>query len=196
MITGDHVDTARAIGKMIGITGETLTGREVERLSDAELEKALEHVRGADQSDSRVDGNAEISASTGAGSDNQSDSNSDSSSGADAAMDDIGNKRGVTIFARVASEHKYRIIQALQRLGHTVAMTGDGVNDAPALHTADIGVAVGSGTDVAREASDFVLLNDSFANITGAIEEGRGIYENIQKSIMLLLSGNFGEVLI
>ncbi|MCB1320032.1 MAG: cation-translocating P-type ATPase, partial [Leptospiraceae bacterium] len=192
MITGDHVDTARAIGKMIGITGETLTGREVERLSDAELEKALEHVSGADQSDSRVNANAEISTSTGAGSDNQSDSNS----GADAATDDIGNKRGVTIFARVASEHKYRIIQALQRLGHTVAMTGDGVNDAPALHTADIGVAVGSGTDVAREASDFVLLNDSFANITGAIEEGRGIYENIQKSIMLLLSGNFGEVLI
>ncbi|MCB1325336.1 MAG: cation-translocating P-type ATPase [Spirochaetales bacterium] len=146
MITGDHADTARAVGEMVGIAGTALTGQEVATMSDAELEGAL--------------------------------------------------KGGASIFARVASEHKYRIVQALQRLGHTVAMTGDGINDAPALKVADIGVAVGSGTEVAREASDFVLLGDSFANITDAIEEGRGIYENIQKSIMLLLSGNFGEVLI
>ena len=100
------------------------------------------------------------------------------------------------IFARVVPQHKQRIVRGLQEKGHIVAMTGDGVNDAPALKKADIGIAIGSGTDVAHEAADFVLLDDSFISIVAGIEEGRGIYENIQKSIMLLLSGNLMEVLI
>ena len=105
-------------------------------------------------------------------------------------------RQDTNIFARVVPEHKLRIVQILQSDGHVVAMTGDGVNDAPALKHADIGVAVGSGTEVAKEAADFILLDDSFAHIVDAVEQGRGIYDNIQKSIMLLLSGNLGEVLI
>jgi len=146
MITGDYRETARSIGKEVGIEGEVLTGMELAALDDDELRERL--------------------------------------------------KNGTNIFARVIPEHKQRIVSILQDLGHTVAMTGDGVNDAPALKKANIGIAVGSGTDVAKEAADFVLLDDSFTHIVNAIEEGRGIYDNIQKSIMLLLSGNLGEVLI
>ncbi len=103
---------------------------------------------------------------------------------------------GANIFARVIPAHKQRLVTALQNRQHVVAMTGDGVNDAPALKQADIGIAVGSGTEVAKEASDLVLVDNSFANIVNAIEEGRGIYDNIQKSVMHLLSGNLSEVLI
>lgn len=100
------------------------------------------------------------------------------------------------IFARVIPEDKQRIVKLLQKEEHVVAMTGDGVNDAPALKKANIGVAIGTGTDVAKEASDFVLLDNSFSNIVNAVEEGRGTYDNIQKSITLLLSGNFSEILV
>jgi Ca2+-transporting ATPase len=146
MITGDYPATAKAIGAQVGITGEVVTGEQMDNMNEEKLLKVL--------------------------------------------------RNNTNIFARVSPEHKQRIIKALQYQGHVVAMTGDGVNDAPALKKANIGVAVGSGTDVAKEASDFVLLDDSFSNIANAVEEGRGIYDNIQKSIMLLLSGNLGEVLI
>lgn len=146
MITGDYKETAKAIGKEIGITGESLTGEEIDKMSEEQLRDKLND--------------------------------------------------NTNIFARVIPEHKQRIVSALQKEGNIVAMTGDGVNDAPALKKANIGIAVGSGTDVAKEAADFVLLDDSFANIVNAIEEGRGIYDNIQKVIIHLLSGNLSEVLI
>ncbi|MEN8140762.1 MAG: cation-translocating P-type ATPase [Thermodesulfobacteriota bacterium] len=146
MITGDYPATAAAVAATIGISGESMSGAEMDGLSDGELAAAL--------------------------------------------------ATGTNIFARVVPAHKQRIVTALQEQGHVVAMTGDGVNDAPALKQADIGVAVGSGTEVAKEAADFVLLKDSFSHIVDAVAEGRGIYDNIQKSIMLLLSGNLGEVLI
>ncbi len=104
--------------------------------------------------------------------------------------------RGISLFARVSPAHKVRIVKAFKEAGNTVAMTGDGVNDAPSLKAADIGVAMGkNGTDVAKNASDMILSDDNFSTIEKAIEEGRSIYENIKKSVIFLLSSNFGEII-
>lgn len=147
MITGDHVDTAYAIGRQLGIVDsrqQCMTGYELSQISEEELADRLAKVR---------------------------------------------------VFARVAPEQKVRIVTGLQQAGHIVAMTGDGVNDAPSLKKADIGIAMGAtGTDVAKQAADMILTDDNFATIEKAIEEGRGVYENIRKSVIFLLSSNLGEI--
>lgn len=148
MITGDHVDTAFAIARQLGIADQPdqcMTGTELSPMGDEAFLERADHIR---------------------------------------------------VFARVSPEHKVRIVKALRERGNIVAMTGDGVNDAPSLKCADIGVAMGmSGTDVARQASDMILTDDNFATIEKAIEEGRGVYENIRKSVLFLLSSNFGEIM-
>lgn len=148
MITGDHVDTAFAIARQLGIAeemGACMTGRELDDLSDGELQNRI---------------------------------------------------GSITVFARVSPSHKTRIVKAFQNRGEIVAMTGDGVNDAPSLKAADIGIAMGKGgTDVAKNAADLVLTDDNFATIEKAMEEGRGIYENIKKTVIFLLSSNFGEII-
>jgi Ca2+-transporting ATPase len=146
MITGDHPLTARAIARELGLGrgGEVVTGPELERISDAELERRAP---------------------------------------------------GIDVYARVSPGDKLRIVTALQRHGHVVAMTGDGVNDAPALKKADIGIAMGvSGTDVTREAASMTLTDDDFASIVGAVEEGRRIFANVKKYLTYLLSSNAGEI--
>jgi P-type Ca2+ transporter type 2C len=147
MVTGDHPETARAIGEHVGIVSErALTGDEIERMSDGELERSLREVR---------------------------------------------------IFSRLLPEHKLRIIETLQRHGEVVAMTGDGLNDAPALKQADIGVAMGMrGSEVAREVADVVLLDDRFSTIVAAVEEGRVIHENILNFIRFTSSSNVALMLL
>ena len=148
MITGDHILTARAIAKELGILTpqtEAITGEELSIMSTDRLNNIIGRF---------------------------------------------------SVFARVSPQHKVRIVKAYQSIGEVVAMTGDGVNDAPALKVADIGCAMGiSGTDVAKNASDMILTDDNFATIVSAIQEGRGIYENIRKAVHFLLSSNIGEIL-
>jgi len=149
MITGDHIVTATAIAKELGIYmdgDKAITGAQLDEMSDEELDREV---------------------------------------------------RNISVYARVSPENKIRIVKAWQKKGEVVSMTGDGVNDAPALKAADIGCAMGiTGTDVAKGAADMTLTDDNFATIVDAVKEGRGIFENIRKVVGFLLSTNLAEVLV
>jgi Ca2+-transporting ATPase len=148
IITGDHPETARAIGAEAGLVAgpeSVVVGSELDDWTDHQLEKRVNRI---------------------------------------------------AIYARVEPRHKIRIVKAFQSRGEVVAMTGDGVNDAPALKAADIGLAVGSGTEVAKQASDVVILDNNLSSITAAIEEGRVMFDNIRKTTVYLLSGSFTEIML
>ncbi|OAT81774.1 HAD-IC family P-type ATPase [Desulfotomaculum copahuensis] len=149
MITGDHRNTALAIGRELGLiedAGQVLTGAELEQMDDRQLQAALESVR---------------------------------------------------VFARVLPRHKLRLVRLFKQRGELVAMIGDGVNDAPAVKEADIGVAMGiSGTEVTKQASQLILTDDNFTTVVGAVEQGRGICANVRRSVRYLLATNVGEVLL
>jgi Ca2+-transporting ATPase len=167
MITGDHKLTAVAVAKELGLFHQTQNPTDEKKLGKTASEEG-----------------GESSVLTGAELDEMSERQ----------LFKVANE--VSVYARVSPEHKLRIVKALRAHGHVVAMTGDGVNDAPALKNSDIGVAMGiTGTDVTKEASDMVLSDDNFATIVSAVEEGRGIYDNIKKYLVYLLSSNVGEVL-
>ena len=148
MITGDHIATAKAIAKDLGILKKNdlaITGKELDKIPQKELEKNISRY---------------------------------------------------SVFARVSPEHKVRIVEAFQKTGAVVAMTGDGVNDAPALKKADIGIAMGkNGTDVAKNASDMILTDDNFVTIVEAVKQGRNIFENIKKAVHFLIATNIGEII-
>lgn len=148
MITGDHIDTAVAIAKELGILTDgtkAITGSQLNEMNDEEFEKEF---------------------------------------------------KKISVYARVQPEHKTRIVTAWKKAGYVTAMTGDGVNDAPSIKAADIGVGMGiTGTDVTKNVADMVLADDNFATIVGAVEEGRRIYDNIRKAIQFLLGSNMSEVL-
>ena len=147
MITGDHIETAKAIARdlnILTIKDKAITGQELDKIPQKELEK---------------------------------------------------NIKEYSVFARVTPEHKVRIVKAWQHTGAVVAMTGDGVNDSPALKNADIGIAMGkNGTDVAKNASDMILTDDNFVTIVEAVKQGRNIYDNIKKAIHFLIATNIGEI--
>ena len=167
MITGDNEETAKAIAKRIGLLDKNSSNK-FDGLKDEKLRRIVK--------DEAITG-SELN---------------------ELNEEEFGKiVEGVSIYARIMPEQKLRIVNALQRKGHIVAMTGDGVNDAPALKKADIGVAMGiSGTDVAKESSVMVLQDDNFATITEAIRQGRTIYENIEKFTCYLISRNFTEVIL
>lgn len=148
MITGDHINTAKAIARTLGILkndSEAMEGAEIDKYSDSEFEKIAEHI---------------------------------------------------FVYARVQPEHKTRIVNAWKNKGYVTAMTGDGVNDAPSIKSADIGIGMGiTGTDVTKNVADMVLADDNFATIVSAVGEGRRIYDNIRKAIQFLLGSNLSEVL-